>query len=112
MWSGRGAGVQQQSLQRKQNSSINDDARIISDVLGLHSKENITVAVAETRAALATIPTSEKVALDEAQRSNPQLFDDEHVLQFLWAENFDAPVSSIVIVVRGVCNPTLDSWFP
>ena len=112
MWSGHGAETQRQNrdVQQRQNSFASDDANIISDVLGytvypdgLASEENINLALEEMQAALATIPAKEKVAIAEAQRSNPQLLDDDHVLQFLWAENFNAPVS--IVVARGARGP-------
>jgi hypothetical protein len=98
MWSGQ--TQQNRDVQQRQNSFDCDDANIISDVLGhtaypdgLASEENINLALVEMQAALAAIPATEKIAIVEAQRSNPQLLDDDHVLQFLWAENFNAPVS-------------------
>lgn len=101
MWSGQGAETQQnRDVQQWQNSFDSDDANIISDVLGhtaypdgLASEENINLALVEMQAALAAIPVTEKVAIVEAQRSNPRLLDDDHVLQFLWTANFNAPVS-------------------
>ncbi len=101
MWSGQGADAQH-------NSFDSDDANIISDVLGhtvypdgLAPEENINLALEEMQAALAAMSATEKVVIFEAQRSNPQLFDDDHVLQFLWAENFNAPVSKYRGCSRG-----------
>lgn len=93
MWSGQSSNAQQQ-----QNSSDSDAANIAADVFGhtayldgLASKININSALAEMQTELAAIPATEKVAMVQAQRLKPQLLDDEHVLQFLWAENFSAP---------------------
>ena len=93
MWSGQSTDAQQQQ-------NPDSDVNIASDVFGhtayldgLASKVNINSALAEMQTELAAIPTTEKVAMVQVQRLKPQLLDDEHVLQFLWAENFSAPVS-------------------
>jgi hypothetical protein len=102
MWSGQGAGAHRQNraVQHQHNSCDNDDACITSDVFGhaayldgFASEDHVNLAMAEMQASLAAIPATEKVALVEVHRSNPQLLNDDHVLQFLWAENFNAPVS-------------------
>mmetsp|Transcript_34364 Transcript_34364/g.58306 ORF Transcript_34364/g.58306 Transcript_34364/m.58306 type:complete len:483 (+) Transcript_34364:94-1542(+) len=92
MWSGQTADIQGQ-----QNSSADSDVNIAADVFGhtayldgLASKINVNSALAEMQKELAAIPATEKVAMVQAQRLKPQLLDDEHVLQFLWAENFNA----------------------
>mmetsp|Transcript_14447 Transcript_14447/g.31336 ORF Transcript_14447/g.31336 Transcript_14447/m.31336 type:complete len:498 (-) Transcript_14447:88-1581(-) len=89
MWSGQFAGAQQQQ------NSADSDVNIASDVFGhtayldgLASKININSALAEMQTELSAMPATEKVALTQVQRLKPQLLDDEHVLQFLWAENF------------------------
>lgn len=93
MWSGQSADAQQQ-----QSSSADNDVYLASDVFGhtayldgLVSKINITSALEEMQTELAAIPPTEKVAMDQVRRLKPQLLDDKHVLQFLWAENFKAP---------------------
>ena len=60
---------------------------------GIASKININSAIAELHGAIAAFPATEKVALVQVQRLQPQLLNDEHMLEFLWAENFSAPVS-------------------
>ncbi|KAL7539603.1 hypothetical protein ACHAWF_006459 [Thalassiosira exigua] len=95
MWSGKSSDAQQQ-----QNSD-SDAAAIAADVFGhtayldgLASKININAALTEMQTELSNIPVTEKSAMVEAQRMKPQLLDDEHVLGFLWAENFSAPAAA------------------
>lgn len=92
MWSGQSADAQQQQ------NSADSDVSIAADVFGhtayldgLASKIDINSALAEMQKELSDIPATEKVAMVQAQRLKPQVLDDEHVLQFLWAENFNAP---------------------
>jgi len=58
---------------------------------GLASKININSKLTEMKDELAKIPATEKVAMAQAQTLKPELVDDSHMLQFLWAENFDVP---------------------
>ncbi|KAL7529173.1 hypothetical protein ACHAXR_002835 [Thalassiosira sp. AJA248-18] len=94
MWSGGGKPT---DAQQQQNSAGSDAANIAADVFGhtayldgLAAKININSALAEMQTELAAIPATEKVAMVQAQRLKPQFLNDEHVLQFLWAENFSA----------------------
>ena len=93
-------GSAQSSNAQQQQGTADSDANIASDVFGhtahldsLASKLNIHSTLAEMQKELSAIPAHEKVALSQAQHLKPSILDDEHVLQFLWAENFNAPVS-------------------
>ena len=77
-----------------------EDVGIAADVFGrmgyldgLTASVDAALASTELQSELSKIPLTEKAALFHVQRLNPQLMDDEHVLQFLWAENFNAAVS-------------------
>ena len=89
MWSGG-----QQEAQPA--APVGDDVNITADVFGqtptyLANNVNINSALADMKNALSVMPLMEKVALVQAQRIQPQLCDDEHMLQFLVSEKFSAP---------------------
>ena len=88
------------TLSSSEGNVSSEAASIAQDVFGhtgyldgLTSKINIATALTELHGAVANIPQTEKVALVQTQRLKPELVNDEHMLQFLWAENFSAPVS-------------------
>jgi len=82
-----------------QSADASTDAAINQDVFGqtayldnLAANVDINAALAETMRELSAIPPTETAALVQAQILNPQLLSDDSVLNFLWAENFSAPV--------------------
>lgn len=81
----------------------------VADQLG-HSAANADVPTAEAasacitdvRKALDDIPIGYKAAYTYTQQAHPDLIDDEHVFKFLYAEDFNAPVSNGTFPVLSV----------
>ena len=95
MWSG---GQQEAPPALKSDalaSAVDTDVNITADVFGqtqtyLANNVNVDSALTDMKNELSAMPLTEKVALVQAQRFQPQLCDDEHMLQFLVSENFSA----------------------
>jgi hypothetical protein len=75
---------------------------ISADIMGhstyletLSQNVNPSSAIMEMQHELSKSASSEKTALVYAQQIEPGLLSEEHVLMFLWAENFNARVSLV-----------------
>ncbi|KAL9181444.1 hypothetical protein ACHAXT_010249 [Thalassiosira profunda] len=86
--------------QQPSSDSNGGPAAIAADLFGHTAQLDVastvspTTALAEIQAALSALPATEKAALVEAQRLNPHLLNDDHILQFMWAEEFCAPLAA------------------
>jgi hypothetical protein len=73
-----------------------DDPAVDDDLYGrpaaLVSNPDIQGSLTALQDELSKIRATEKAALTHASALKPELIDDDHVLQFLWAEKFDAEV--------------------
>jgi hypothetical protein len=96
-------GFQQQSPAPKES----DDPAVDDDLCGkpasIVSNPDIPGSLAALQNELSKIPATEKAALAHAQGLNPELFDDDHILQFLYSEKFNAAVR--------VCDVHVIFWF-
>lgn len=73
-----------------------DDPAVDDDLYGkpaaVLSDPDIAGSLKALQDELAKIPATQKAALAHAQGLKPELIDDNHALQFLWAEKFDVAV--------------------
>jgi hypothetical protein len=73
-----------------------DDPVVDADLCGkpasIISSPDIPGSLTALQKELAKIPVAEKAALAHAQGLKPEIFNDDHVLPFLWAEKFEAAV--------------------
>ena len=80
-------------------STRSDDPAVDSDLCGKPSavvtNPDIPGCLLAFKNELAKIPAAEKAALSHAQGLKPEIFNDDHLLQFLWAEKFNATVSGV-----------------
>ena len=76
--------------------AASDDPAVDADLCGkaaaVVSDPDIPGSLSALQSELAKIPIAEKAALAHAQGLKPEIFNDDHVLQFLWAEKFEAAV--------------------
>lgn len=74
--------------------AASDDPAVDADLCGkaaaVVSDPDIPGSLSALQSELAKIPIAEKAALAHAQGLKPEIFNDDHVLQFLWAEKFEA----------------------
>jgi len=75
-----------------------DDPAVDDDLYGrpaaLVSNPDIQGSLTALQDELSKIRATEKAALTHASALKPELIDDDHVLQFLWAEKFDAELAA------------------
>jgi len=78
--------------------AASDDPAVDADLCGkpaaVVSNPDIPGSLTALQNELSKIPIAEKAALAHAQGLKPEIFDDDHVLQFLWAEKFDASLAA------------------
>jgi len=78
--------------------SASDDPAVDADLCGktaaVVSNPDIPGSLTALQHELSKIPIAEKAALAHAQGLKPEIFNDDHVLQFLWAEKFDAALAA------------------
>ncbi len=76
--------------------AASDDPAVDADLCGktasVVSNPDVPGSLTALQHELSKIPITEKAALAHAQGLKPEIFNDDHVLQFLWAEKFDAAV--------------------
>lgn len=76
--------------------AASDDPAVDADLCGktaaVVSNPDVPGSLTALQHELSKIPIAEKAALAHAQGLKPEIFNDDHVLQFLWAEKFDAAV--------------------
>lgn len=81
-----------------------DDPAVDDDLCGkpaaVVSNPDIPGSLSAVQRELSKIPATEKAALAHAQSLKPEIFDDDHVLQFLWTEKFDAEVRVICALIK------------
>ncbi|KAL7450329.1 hypothetical protein ACHAWC_002272 [Mediolabrus comicus] len=75
-----------------------DDPAVDDDLCGkpaaVVSNPDIAGSLSAVQRELSKIPATEKAALAHAHSLKPEIFDDDHVLQFLWTEKFDAELAA------------------
>lgn len=82
-----------------------DDPAVDDDLCGkpaavVSNPTDIAGSLSAVQRELSKIPATEKAALAHAQSLKPEIFDDDHVLQFLWTEKFDAEVRVIYAFIK------------
>lgn len=81
-----------------------DDPAVDDDLCGkpaaVVSNPDIAGSLSAVQRELSKIPATEKAALAHAHSLKPEIFDDDHVLQFLWTEKFDAEVRVIYAFIK------------